>query len=248
MPGPHHFDAMAATYDRGRPPYPQQVWDLLASRGLLRPGTRALDLGAGSGLATGPLLAAGATVTAVEPGPALAAILVERHPAVDLRVTTAEQVELADAGYDLAVAATAIHWFDLDVVLPKVRRALTADGRFVVWRNSFGDRSVAVTPFRERVQQIVAARTPRADRPPTASETPADWTEPLTATGDFAVEDTVDLGWSITLDARQIGDLFATFSDWTADEARAAAQATEDLGGSVVEHYRTPLVILRPVR
>jgi tRNA A58 N-methylase Trm61 len=59
------FNAAASTYHRGRPAYPDAVFDLLASRCGLRPGARVLDIGAGSGLATGPLLAAGAHVVAV---------------------------------------------------------------------------------------------------------------------------------------------------------------------------------------
>ena len=62
------FDAAAGLYHRGRRPYPDAVFELLVSRCGLRPGARVLDIGAGTGLATGPLLAAGAHVVAVEPG------------------------------------------------------------------------------------------------------------------------------------------------------------------------------------
>ncbi len=72
VPNPLHFDTHADVYDRARPPYPAVLWAELQDLGLLQPGIRAIDLGAGSGLATGPLLEAGASVDAVEPGPALA--------------------------------------------------------------------------------------------------------------------------------------------------------------------------------
>ncbi len=78
------------------------------------------------------------------------------------------------------------HWFDLNVVLPKVHRALAPAGHFAVWRTAFGDPSVPVTPF-------------------------------------------------------------TTFSDWSAGEVEQAAEAVDELGGRVVEHYVTPLIVLKPV-
>ena len=59
MPDPGHFDAHAEVYDRGRPPYPPALWERLTGTGLLVPGVRVVELGAGSGQATAPLLAAG---------------------------------------------------------------------------------------------------------------------------------------------------------------------------------------------
>lgn len=107
------FNAAASTYQRGRPRYPAAVFDLLARRCGLRPGARVLDIGAGTGLATGPLLAAGAHVVAVEPGKNVAAILTTTHACDRLEVMVAD-FETADlsGGFDLAVAATALHWLD----------------------------------------------------------------------------------------------------------------------------------------
>lgn len=47
--------------------------------------------------------------------------------------------------------------------------------------------------------------------------------------------------------SRQMGRLFATFSDGTRDEVARAEQAAEELGGSVTEHYSTILhLLVRP--
>ena len=81
MVDPRHFEQHAAIYDDARPPYPRELWDELTRAGYLVPGRRVLELGAGSGQATGPLLAAGLHVTAVEPGPQLAARIRAAHPA-----------------------------------------------------------------------------------------------------------------------------------------------------------------------
>ncbi len=159
-----HFDAHAAIYDEARPPYPAALWDAVRNLGVLRPGGHAVDLGAGSGQATGPLLAAGLRVTAVEPGPRLAAQLRARHPMATVIQDRAENVGLPDRSLDLAVAATSIHWMDLDVLLPKVHRWLRPEGAFLVWRTVFGDPAVE-TPFREQIARIVADRhaPPRTD-------------------------------------------------------------------------------------
>jgi SAM-dependent methyltransferase len=85
---------------------------------------------------------------AVEPGAALAERLRRRLPVATVHVGSAETVALPTAAFDLAVAATAVHWFDLNVVLPKVHRALAPAGHFTAWRTAFGAPSVPVTPFR----------------------------------------------------------------------------------------------------
>lgn len=244
MPGPRHFDAHAEVYDRGRPPYPAALWARLRQRGLLRSGARVLELGAGTGQATGPLLEAGACVTAVEPGPALADRLRKRWPAATVHVGTAESVPFPERAFDLAVAATAVHWFDLDVVLPKLHRALRTEGHLAVWRTVFGDPSVPVTPFRERVAEITARRR---EEPPRAGpgelETEA-WVTRLTGTGHFTATHVERFRWEVELGTEEIRDLFTTFSNWHPHEVGAAAQAVDDLGGRVLEHYVTPLIVL----
>ncbi|MGW5218100.1 class I SAM-dependent methyltransferase [Nocardia sp. NPDC004085] len=108
MADPLHFETHAEIYDRAGPPYPDALWSRSTERGLLRQGVRVLELGAGTGLATEPMLRAGASVTAVEPGRSPAERLRLRCPDADARVAGAEAVPLPTAAFDLAVAATAV--------------------------------------------------------------------------------------------------------------------------------------------
>ncbi|MQY22230.1 class I SAM-dependent methyltransferase [Nocardia macrotermitis] len=218
MPDPLHFDTHAEVYDRARPPYPAVLWAELQDLGVLRPGIRAVDLGAGSGLATGPLLEAGASVDAVEPGPALADRLRRRYPAAVVHVDTAEQVRLPTSFYDLADAATAVHWFDLNVVVPRLHRVLRPGGHFAVWRNAFSDPSVPVTPFCERVAQIVARRTAVEPRRAHGELETDAWAASLTTSGHFATTHIRHFSWSISMRTDQIRDLFTTFSNWNPTE------------------------------
>jgi SAM-dependent methyltransferase len=244
VPDPLHFDAHAEVYDRARPPYPAALWGRLHEKGLLRRGTRVVELGPGTGQATGPLLQAGASVTAVEPGGALADRLRRRWPQASVLVASAESVDLPPAAFDLAVAATAVHWFDLEVVLPKLHRALVPGGHFAVWRTAFGDPSVPVSPFRERVAAITARRAGQPPRPgPGELDTEA-WVGRLTHSGHFVATHVEHFHWPLELRTDQIRDLFTTFSNWNAAEVDEAAQAVDDLGGRVVEHYVTPLIVL----
>ncbi|MEN0138124.1 MAG: class I SAM-dependent methyltransferase [Rhodococcus sp. (in: high G+C Gram-positive bacteria)] len=244
MVDPMHFEAHAGIYGEARPPYPPDLWDALRGLGVLQPGHRALDIGAGTGQATGPLLAAGLNVTAVEPGPRLAARLRRAHPDAVVIVERVEDAELPENGFDIAIAATSIHWIDLDIVLPKIHRALTPVGKFLVWRNVFGDPD-ASTPFRERVARIVQDRG-APPRPGPDPEDVAALSEELTESGLFSVEVVRTFRWNIELNDRQVFQLFSTFSDWTSEEADRAAAAARTLGGTVVEHYTTWLIALTP--
>ncbi|MEO7016794.1 MAG: class I SAM-dependent methyltransferase [Leifsonia sp.] len=243
MPDPQHFDRNADLYDRARPPYPEALWSRLGQLGVLSAGERALDLGSGTGQAVGPLLRAGMRVTAIEPGPALAARLRTHFPDVEVVASTAEDAELPRSAFALATAATSVHWFDLHVVLPKVHAALQPGGNFAVWRNAYGDPQALMTPFRERVAEIVARRGSDVRRAPGETET-SKWARVLSAGGFFVVCHVEEFRWSIELDATGLRELFTTFSDWTPSEAAEVGRAAEDLGGLIEERYVTPLIVL----
>ena len=112
---------MAAEYARARTPYPDVVFETLEQMGVIGPGRRVLEVGAGAGLATKPMLDRGSEVVALEPGRRLASILAEVAPRADVVVAGLEGAELADDDFDSAVAATAMHWVDLSVGLPALR-------------------------------------------------------------------------------------------------------------------------------
>ncbi len=240
--GSEHFDRVAATYARGRPPYPDRVWTILEEHGVLTPGARLLEVGAGSGQATAELVARGADVVAVEPGPNLAGDLRALLPGVEVIEGRIEDVPLGPGGYDAAVAATSLHWVDLPVVLPRLREALRPGGLLAAWWTVFGDPDVS-TPFRDRVHAISnPERRPETRR--TGLDTVA-WEADLTQGGWFAHVATEVVRWSTDLTAAQVRDLFATFPTWTADQIDAVARAAEELGGTVAEHYATGVYVLR---
>jgi SAM-dependent methyltransferase len=102
-------------YERGRPEYPPEVYRILREDCGLADGMRVLEIGPGTGQATRHLLQAGACVTAVEPNRAMAANLAasmagDSH--FELIATSFEEAVLPEGAFDLAVAAMSFHWVE----------------------------------------------------------------------------------------------------------------------------------------
>jgi SAM-dependent methyltransferase len=125
------FARCAAGYDRGRPEYPAEAVAWLAERLGLGPGRRVLDLAAGTGKLTRPVLATGAEVTAVEP---VAEMRARIGPGADVLDGTAEAIPLADGAADAVTVAQAFHWFDGEAALGQIHRVLRPGGALaLVW-------------------------------------------------------------------------------------------------------------------
>ena len=141
------FGSQAAAYAKYRPDYPQDLleWALAPVRSA--PGLRVLDVGAGTGKLTGGLLALGVDVVAVEPDPAMLAELTSRFPDVATLLGTAEDIPLPDASVNAVFAGQALHWFDLDLALPEVRRVLRPGGVLVAVWNAYDDTVPWVAEF-----------------------------------------------------------------------------------------------------
>ncbi|GIF42517.1 class I SAM-dependent methyltransferase [Actinoplanes xinjiangensis] len=131
------FGTVAAAYARHRPDYADAAarWAIEAA-----PGSRVLDLGAGTGKLTATLLAAGADVTAVEPDPAMLAQLRVAFPQVRAAGGSAESIPLPDASVDVVVAGNALHWFDMAVAGPEIARVLVPGGVLAGLWNVLDDR------------------------------------------------------------------------------------------------------------
>ncbi|WP_245994131.1 class I SAM-dependent methyltransferase [Nocardioides immobilis] len=236
-----HFEHMATEYAGARPPYPDAIFDSLEQAGVIGGDREVLEIGAGSGLATEQLVRRGSRVVSLEPGERLAALTRAAVPGAEVVTTRLEDAQLPDHAFDSVVAATSLHWVDLSIGLPQLHAALRPRGWMAVWRTVFGDESVR-TPFRDRVAQIVSQREPgEVD----SGREPRPTMRELVAGGWFESVRTETWSWSVDLSTDQVRRLFTTFSDWTAAEAEAAAQAADDLGGRVTEHYRSVLHLLR---
>ncbi|MCZ2817573.1 class I SAM-dependent methyltransferase [Modestobacter sp. VKM Ac-2984] len=118
------FGAVAADYAALRPTYPPDVVGFLLGDA----PRRVLDLGAGTGLLTDRLVAAGHEVVAVDLSGEMLAQLRERLPRVRVATGGAESVPLPDAHVDAVVAGQAAHWFDVVPATAELRRVLRPGG------------------------------------------------------------------------------------------------------------------------
>jgi SAM-dependent methyltransferase len=125
-----HFSSKAAVYAQARPKYPVALFDHLAR---LAPGRGlAWDCGAGNGQASVALAAHFQRVIATEPS---AAQLAEAAPhARVVYVRSAETLpDVRDGTVDLIAAAQAVHWFDLGIFYPEVRRVARPGALVAIW-------------------------------------------------------------------------------------------------------------------
>jgi trans-aconitate methyltransferase len=122
------FDGAVEIYHEMRPSYPAPMFaDLF---GLLPAHPAILEVGPGTGQATHDLLGRGATVHAVEIGPAMAAKLREALPSPALTVTVGdfEQIDLGEDRFDAVFSATAYHWISQKAQVDKPASILQSGG------------------------------------------------------------------------------------------------------------------------
>jgi SAM-dependent methyltransferase len=148
----------AAAYERGRPGYPPAAIDYLAARLRLGPRRTVVDLAAGTGKLTRPLLATGAEVVAVEPVAEMRAELPAAARAVEGR---AEDMPLDTGSADAVAVAQAFHWFDGDAALGEIHRVLRRGGFLaLVWNRRHMDDPVnqaiqeLLTPYRGQMSAM----------------------------------------------------------------------------------------------
>ena len=126
------FDGVAEIYHGIRPGYPPRMFDELFRLLPSRPAV--LEVGPGTGQATRDLLSRGASVYAVEIGPALAAKLREVLPSPALTVTVGdfEETGLAEQGFDAVFSATAYHWISPKAQADRPASVLKPGGRMAI--------------------------------------------------------------------------------------------------------------------
>lgn len=241
------FDSAPRTYERGRPDYPSELFDLLEDRCGLGAGSRVLEIGPGTGQATLALLDRRARVTAVEPGGRLADRLRERAPDLRVIVSGFEDAELPEAGFDLVVSATAFHWVDPGPGLAKCAAALRDEGWLALWWTLFVDPERA-DPFFEALRPILEARAPNLIDAETVplhyvldAEARSREIEAVVAFGPVRQE---IFRWEGRHDAAGIRDFYSTVPPWMALEDDLRGELLDDVERVVWEHFDG--VIVRP--
>lgn len=156
------FDSWAGEYDRFRPGYPEELFEIVADRLELPPRPAVVDLGAGTGRASLAMAELGWRVTAVEPGRAMLDLLRASATDAGLVVSTvqadAESTGLDPESTDLVTAAQAFHWFDKDRALTEIARIVRPTGGVALfWNVRDAERSPFLAEYAQLLERHAAA-------------------------------------------------------------------------------------------
>lgn len=197
------FQQGANAYERGRPSYDPAVVKWLWQELRLGPGRTVLDVAAGTGKLTRELVPSGAEVIAVEPVPAMRAVLEQVVPDARALDGTAESLPIDDGAVDAITAASAFHWFDGPAAAAEFHRVLRQGGRVaLLWNRRRLDQ-----PIHRSVDEIIARyrrRTPSNHR--------GEWREPLESGGLFAPAAERQVPFEQILDVDRFVDRFSSIS------------------------------------
>ncbi len=202
-----HFGNVVDEYEDGRPDFPPATIGAMAAELGLAPGARVLDLAAGTGKLTRPLVAAGFDVVAVEPGAEMRERLASRIGAERVLEGFAEAIPLDDRSVDAVTVADAWHWFEQEAALAEIHRVLRRDpeagGLAVIfvgqdWREAAWGEELAALVGELRPEH------PLFDGPP--------WQELVTASPDWGELREISVRAPAPASREQILDYLVSFS------------------------------------
>jgi ubiquinone/menaquinone biosynthesis C-methylase UbiE len=243
------FDQSAEVYDRVRPGYPDAlIDDVIRLSGIPHDG-RILEIGCGTGKATEPFALRGYRIDCLEIGRYLAAVAAAKFrglPNVRVIVSSFEDWQAQDRGYDLVLAATSLHWVDPEVAYAKSAALLKPSGALTEFSHV---QPAKMEGFAARVQDVYRACAPSllsgvSPDPRAERKQPAGlelFCEPIVRC----------YPWSVRYSAEQYIQLLRTFSDHIRlpDAERnalfcgVADLIRQEYGGSVVRHSQAVLVL-----
>jgi SAM-dependent methyltransferase len=146
MSNPFNTDSMASGYATARPPvHPRVIERIHAHLQLSAKLPRALDVGCGAGLSTGPLHLLARQTIGLEPASSMLQWTAITAPHAQFVVAAAEVLPFPARSMDLITAAGSLNYVDLDRFFPEAARVLAPHGALVVYDFSPG-RGFADSP------------------------------------------------------------------------------------------------------
>lgn len=233
------FGRDAAAYDQHRPSYPPEA--ITHMLGLVD-ARSAVEVGAGTGLATTDVARDGLRLKCLEPSTEMAGVLKARRlPGVEVVISTFEDWEAGAVSFDLIYAAQAWHWVDRSVAYPKAKALLEPSGALVLMWNIPLERYAGFEEvYLQHAPGLLAERDQRIQR-----RDAHPWDEDLRSFG-FRDVDLFTHEWEAKMTPREYRLLHATYSDhmMLPDDVRIALlddleQTAQQRGDSVAVVYRT---------
>ncbi|HEY6492681.1 MAG TPA: class I SAM-dependent methyltransferase [Trebonia sp.] len=161
------FGVVAEAYERFRPGYPAELFDLVMAYAS-RPVLTALEIGAGTGKATRLFAQGGVAVTATDPDAAMLTEL-RKHVPSSVRTVQAAFEDLRPGdSYGLVYAAAALHWTNPEGRWPLVAALLEPGGVFA----NFGGPAQLADPAVEEAVRAATAPFLESEEVPSPDGTP----------------------------------------------------------------------------
>lgn len=254
------FDRSADLYDEVRPGYPDALFDDIERLAGLPTGARVLEIGAGTGKATVAFARRGHRVTALEPGPSLAAVLrrnVAGFSNANVVETSFEAWPAEVDAFDLVAAATSFPWVDPALRYTKTAEALRPGACLAIFwhyhvaipgEDTFFDVSQDLHNQYGYPRELVGS-------PPEAAVVPTGIPPEALDSGLFEAVAVRHYPWSERITSDRYIKLLRTFSGYLdlPEERREpllaglGALIDNDFGGAITERYVTVLQLLRRV-
>lgn len=246
------FGEVADLYDRHRPGYPDELFDELMKFARLGPGDTALEIGAGTGKATVPLVRRGLRITAVEPNHQMVEVaranLAETAGAT-LVESSFEEWEPGPVYYRLIFSAQAWHWVSPEIGFAKASGLLVPSGTLALFWNR-------PDPSNEGIESELDALY-RRFAPNLAfglpGEREVDRAKEIEASGHFGPVTVREFRWERNYSVEEYKALLRTQSDhrMLGPDAleqllQGVGEVLQNAGGSFPAPYVTRLYLARP--
>lgn len=132
------FDTVVSAYEKFRPGYAAELYRTMFDYIPIDENSRVVEIGTGSGQATGPVLTTGCRLTAVECGERFSERLKEKfgeYPEFTVITAKFEDTEFPENEVDLVFSASAFHWIPEKIGYEKVYSMLKPGGAFARFAN-----------------------------------------------------------------------------------------------------------------
>jgi len=232
------FSNVISDYEAARPTYPEALYAQICAFSGIKPGAQVLEVGTGTGQATGLFSDKGYQLELLEVSQAQADFLTQKYDGkAQVHKDYFEQFESAH-GYDLIFSATAFHWIPADVGYPKAWRMLKSGGTLAVfWQMSSvtlhtGGVFDALNDLRRRYMPdmslgfddagIVAAKEKRIAQ--------------VQSGGFFGVPELHEYRWTDVYDADRYAALVNSYSDTQMLPEQARRRYLSEIRSCIAEH------------
>jgi SAM-dependent methyltransferase len=249
------FGSVASEYDRARPSYPAElVTEVLEYAGAKR-GSRALEVGAGTGKATALFAARGLRIDAIEPSGEMAAVASANAATAGVRfqITKFEEADLEPHVYQLIFSGQAWHWVEPLTGERIAAAALAVGGALACFWNRVDWSRCGLRPLLDEAYATIGWDAQGLMTPRQAKLEFADnWRERIAQVEGLGSPEARTYEWTETYSTAQYIALLGTHSDHILlEEGRrtrlfgAVATVIDEAGGSLELIYSTQLCLAR---